>query len=479
MTIRSIISLLVFSLIVSVSMAQDANTWDLRKCLEYALESNISLKQAELNRLNNQIGLEQAEASRMPSLSFGGNTTTNFGYSVNPFTNQFTSQAIQSLNAGLSSNVTVFNGFRISNTIKQAELDLKASELDLKQAENDLALNITIAYLQILRNEEIVKSAEFQVASTKEQRDRTEKLVRAGSLAQADLIQLESQIATDELTLVNAQNQRELSYLNLMQLLRLDPNQPFRIQVPELNEPGADFMDASTAEIYKLAESTQPFIQSADINVQSSALDMEIAKAGRLPSLTASGQIGSGYSSGRQQFTGETFDVTSPVQISVNGGEIQPANITYPDQGRVTDTYSFGNQMVDNLGGNISLNLNIPIYSRKQNIANMQRAEVGFKNAQFTAELQRQQLEQTIQQAYLDAKSAYSSFLATQKQVAALELTFQNTEKQFNLGVANSTEYLLSKNNLNRATNDLVRTKFDFIFRTKVLDFYQGKPLGF
>ncbi|MEZ4777528.1 MAG: TolC family protein [Bacteroidia bacterium] len=478
MTIRSITFVWVLSLMISLTFAQDASTWDLRKCLEYAAESNISLKQAELNQLNNQIALEQAQASRMPSLSFGGNTTTNFGYSVNPFTNQFTSQAIQSLNTGLSSNATLFNGFRISNTIKRSELDLKASELDYKQAENDLALNITLAYLQILRNEEIVKSSQLQVASTKEQYDRTEKLVRAGSLAQADLIQLESQIATDELALVNAQNQRELSYLNLMQILRLDPNQPFRILAPELDDPGADFMDATTAEIYKMAEDTQPFIQSADMKVQSAALDIEIAKAGRLPSLSASAQVGSGYSSGRQQFTGETFDVTSPVEIAVNGGEVQPANITYPNQGRVTDTYTFSNQMVDNIGGSVSINLNIPIYNRKQNLANIQRAEVTMKSAQFTAELQRQQLEQTIQQAYLDAKSSYSSYLATQKQVAALELTYQNTEKQFTLGVANSTEFLLAKNNLNRANNDLVRTKFDFIFRTKVLDFYQGKPLG-
>ncbi|MEZ4829491.1 MAG: TolC family protein [Bacteroidia bacterium] len=479
MNLRTITSVVVFSLIFSLSFAQEAQTWDLRKCLEYALESNISLKQAELNQLNNQIGLDQAQAARTPSFSFGANTTTNFGYSVNPFTNQFTSQAIQSLNGGLSSNMTLFNGFRISNTIKQAELDLNASELDLKQAQNDLALNVALAYLQILRSEENVKSAQLQVASTKEQHDRTAKLVRAGSLAQADLIQLESQIATDELALVNNQNQRELAYLNLMQILRLDPGQAFRIQVPELDDPGADFMDATTSEIYDIAEKNQPFIQSADVQVQSSALGIEIAKAGRMPSLTASAQVGSGYSSGRQQFTGETFDVTAPVNISVNGGETQPANITYPDQGRITETYTFGSQMVDNIGGNISINLNIPIYSRKQNLANIQRAELTLKNSQFSADLQRQQLEQTIQQAYVDAKSAYSSYLATQKQVAALELTFKNTEKQYNLGVVNSTEYLLAKNNLNRATNDLVRTKFDFIFRIKVLDFYQGKPLDF
>ena len=477
---RVIIFILTAIMSISFASAQDADIWSLKRCLEYARETNISLQQAELNTQSAEIGLSQAKAARLPNLNAGVNGSNNFGYQINPFTNEFQSQNIQSVNAGINSGVTIFNGFRISNTIKQSQIDLQAAQLDLKQAEYDLALNVTLAYLNILRNAEIVESNRFQVNSTKEQRDRTAKLVRAGSLAQADLLQLESQIATNELQLVNSQNQLEMAYLNLQQLLRLDPNESFGIEKPDLDDPELNILDANADEIYRLAEASQPFIQSADLNVKSAGLGIEIAKAGVSPSVTASANVGTGYASGRSIFTGTSQTVAFPqtVDVAINGTEPVPAEVTFYDEIPDTKPYSFANQMVDNIGGSVTLGLNIPIYNRRQNTSNIQRAELGLKNAQLTSELQRQLLEQTIQQAYLDAKSAYSSYSSTVKQVEALELTFNNTEKQFNLGVVNSTDYLIAVNNLNRAKNDMVRTKFDYIFRTKVLDFYQGKPLG-
>ncbi|MEZ4847225.1 MAG: TolC family protein [Bacteroidia bacterium] len=461
------------------SIYAQGNIWSLKRCLDYAKETNITLQQAELNTQSSQIALTQSKAARMPNLNGNINGGNNFGYSVNPFTNQFQSQSIQSLNAGIGSNVTLFNGFRISNTIKQSQIDLNVNELNQKQAEYDLALNVTLAYLNILRNGEIVESAELQVNSTKEQLERTSKLVRAGSLAQADLIQLESQLATDELQLVNAQNQLAMSYLTLQQILRLDPNDAFGIEKPDLPDPELGLLKSSAYEIYQVAEATQPFIESADLNVKSAGLGIEIAKAGLRPSLTASANAGTGYASGRQIPVGtENKSVTTNVDVSINGGEVIPAEITTTQPSLIYDSYSFQDQMIDNIGGSVSLSLNFPIYNRSQNKSNIQRSELALQNAQLIAESQRQLLEQTIQQAYLDAKSAYSSYTSTMKQVEALKLTFENTEKQFNLGVANSTEYLLATNNLNRARNDLVRNKFNYIFRTKVLDFYQGKPLG-
>jgi outer membrane protein len=474
----------VFILMLSMSLSAGSlfaqnNIWSLQRCLEYAKTTNIDLKRAELNTRSSQVAVDQAQSSRLPNLNGNINGGNNFGYSINPFTNQFQSQSIQSLNAGVGSNVTLFNGFRIANNIKQSKIDLEAREQDLLQAEYDLSLNVTLAYLNILRNGEIVESARLQVANTQEQLDRTAKLVKAGSLAQADLIQLESQLATDELQLVNAQNQLEMAYLTLQQLLRLDPNESFGIEKPELADPEQNILTANAYEIYQTAEATQPFIKSADLNVKSAGLDIEIAKAGLLPSLNASANAGTGYASGRQIPVGtqvQTF--TNEVEVSINGGEVIPAEITSTQSINVFDKYALPDQMIDNIGGSVSLSLNIPIYNRGQNNANIQRAELALQNAQLTAESQRQLLEQTIQQAYVDAKSAYSSYSSTVKQVEALELTFKNTEKQFNLGVANSTEYLLATNNLNRARNDLVRNKFNYIFRTKVLDFYQGKPLG-
>ena len=475
------IILLILTVSLGISSANAQEIWSLKRCLEYAQETNIALKQAELNTQSSQIGLEQAKAARLPNLNAGVNGGTNFGYTINPFTNTFESLSVQSINAGVNSGVTIFNGFRLSNTIKQSQIDFQASELDQKQAEYDLALNVTLAYLNILRSAEIVESASLQVNSTTEQRDRTNKLVKAGSLAQADLLQIESQIATDELQLVNAQNQLQMAYLTLQQILRLPPSQSFGIEKPNIADPELEVLAANPDEIYRLAEATQPFIKSAELNVKSAGLAIEIAKAGVLPSLTASGSVNTRYVAGRTTPNGKIETIALPptnVDVSLNGADPVSAEITTYRDIFLEDTYTFGSQMRDNIGGSVFLNLNLPIYNRRQNKSAIQRSELILQNAQLNSDLQKQLLEQTIQQAFLDAKSAYSSYASTLKQVEALELTFKNTEKQLNLGVANSTEYLLATNNLNRARNDLVRTKFDYIFRTKVLDFYQGKPLG-
>lgn len=460
-----------------LSKAQDeGNIWNLKRCLEYAQENNIQLKQSYLNMRRSEIDLAQAKAARLPNLNGSSSIFSRFGYSIDPFTNQFQSANSQTIDAGLSSGINLFNGFQITNTIKQSKLDLAAREADLEQQEYDLALNITLAYLQILQNAELVESAKLQVGSTQEQRARTEKLVKAGSLPQSDLFQIESQIATEELNVVNAQNQLEMAYLLLQQILTLDPGEPFGIEKLDMDNPEGQFLTTPINEIYQYAEAHQPSIKSAELGIRSADIGIEIAKGNLYPSLSLFGSLGTGYSSGRTRFVG--LEPTDPIVTDVLINDV-PSVLTAPDFKSVNEKYAFADQISDNVSSSLSLQLSIPIYNRRQIKSAIEQAEIGLENARYTQELASQNLKQTIQQAYVDLKSAYSSYTATQKQLRALELTFENTEKQFNLGVVNSVDYLLSKNNLNRAKNDLLRTKYAYIFRTKVLDFYQGKPLGF
>ena len=425
--------------------AQRSDIWSLRRCLEYAKESNIQLKQAELNVIASDVRLARAEASRLPSLNFGTNLGLRFGFFVDPFTNRLELQNSQTVDAGLQSQVNLFNGFSISNSIKQGQLNLASDKAALAQQEYDLALNVTLAYLQILQQAEVLESAKLQLGSTQGQRDRTAKLVRAGSLPQADLLQVESQIATEEINVINAQNLLEMAYLNLQQLLNLDPDDNFGVERLTLPDPEASFSTEPASEIYQYAEANQPGIQSADFAVQSAGLGIDIANADRLPSLGLFASVGTGWSSLRQEATG----------------------------------LSFSDQITGNRSGSVSLGINVPIYNRRQVKTNIELAEIQMQNSRYTADLERQRLKQTIEQAYLDLRSAFTTYNSTIKQVDALELAFINTEKQFNLGVVNSVDYLLAKNNLNRARFDLVRTKYTYIFQQKVLDFYQGKPIGF
>jgi len=481
---RTLITLMLACMLGAMAFpthAQSDRIWTLRECLEHAKEHNLSLQIAQLGLQSNDVALQRARAARLPNLNAGGNFTANFGYAINPFTNEFSSAGNQAFNLGLNSGVTLYNGGRLTQTINQASMNQRISELDLKQAEYDLALNISLAYLDILRNQELVKSAEVQLASNKEQRDRTDKLVKAGVNPMADLLQIESQIATDELNLINARNNVESSYLVLMQLLQLDASEPFGISQVEVEVPENDIFQYSVSEIYREAAGNLPGIQSADLQVESDAIGEKIAKTGLLPSLTASGNIGTGWASGRQLPTGETitlFDTTS-LAASFAGSEYQQISIANSFEDPIFEDYTFQDQLTDNISASVSLGFSIPIYNRYQNSAAIQQAELSRVQSSLQADLARQQLQQDIQTAYVQARSSYSSYKATEKQIRSLELTFENAQKQFELGVLNSVDYLIAKNNLQRAQNDLVRSKYNYVFRVKVLDFYRGRPIGF
>lgn len=275
----------------------DPNVWDLQRCLEYAKESNIQLKQARLNVASGEISVEQAKAQRLPNFNIGGNYGFRFGLFEDPLTNTLSNTNVRNLDIGLSSRVDVYRAGAITNGIRQSDIDLQANRADLEQQKYDLALDITLAYLTILQRGDILESSLLQINSTKEQRDRTEKLVKAGSLARADLLQLESQIATEEVNVVNATNNLELGYLNLQQMLNLDPNDKFAIKRLELPDPEGDFLSTTADEVYAFAESNQPSIHSADLAIESAELGVKIAKSDMIPSLNLGGNYGTGYSS--------------------------------------------------------------------------------------------------------------------------------------------------------------------------------------
>lgn len=445
MTFRTFCLCFALLLLVMPAQSQNADLWDLQRCLDFAANNNLRLQQAGLNVQSAELSLKQAQNNRLPNANAFVSARNSFGFSIDPVTDQFTTQGIFSLSPSLSSNVTIYNGFRLKNLIRQSEVDLLASQSDLDNNKITLILNIATAYLQVLSDYETLESARIQLVSTQEQRDRTAKLVKAGSLAQADLLQLESQIATQERTVVNAENSLDISYLNLRSIMNLPADEEFEIQRPELAPP-TEVNLPTLSEIINYAQNTQPSVEAADLRIRSAQINQAVAQAGKLPSLSAGAGMGTGYTSGL-----------------VIGGE----------------PVSLADQFSRQFGGNVGLSLNVPIYNRGQNETSIQQAKIGIENAQLNADIVRQDLQVTIQQSYVDVENAYSSYVSIERQIEALDLTFQNTEKQFNLGLVNSVDYLVAQNNLNQARFDLVRTKYIYFFRRKVLDFYMGKPITF
>ncbi|KAA5547874.1 TolC family protein [Adhaeribacter rhizoryzae] len=450
-------------------------TWTLQECVEHALKNNLRIKQTQLDARLTNINLKGSQANMLPSVNGSTNYGFNFGRSIDPTENTFINQQIQSASFSVSASVPIFNGFQIQNTIKQNRINKEAAETDILTAQNDIALNVAAAYLQIIFSDALLENARVQLSSSQQQAERTQKLFRAGSVAGSNVLEIEAQVATDELAIINAQNQKDIAELNLMQLLDLKKVTDFEVVRPDIKDPGQEIINFDPEEIYGLAQQNMPQVRSAELRVNSALKGIDISKGAYLPRLAIGGNLNTQYSSARSLFLGTNTFVPQPLGFTDAAGT-QPFLVYVP--GRVSQKYPFLDQLTDNQGKSLFLSLNIPILNGLQVRNNVARSVLNHESAVLNTEIVRNQLRQNIQQAYADALAAQKKFTATRRQLEALEQTFKNAEIRFNNGVLNPTEFNVARNNFIRAQTDLIQAKYDYTFRLKVLDFYQGKPLS-
>lgn len=459
--------------------AQNRKVWTLQECIDYAFKHNIQVRQTELGVFRDEINLRQSRYNRLPNLNANTGGSFNVGRSVNPFTNVIVDQDVTSQNIGLNSSVTLFNGFAQTNTINQNKANLAKSEYDLEDIKNNTALNIVNFYLNVLLAAEQYKSTLLAIETSEIQLDRTQKQFNAGAVALQNLLQVKQQLANEELNLIRAENSLELARLSLKQALQLPASTPMDIEVPEITAPSESWLSLNLEEIFDSALSL-PNVKSTEAQMESAEYGVSIARAGRLPSLTFSGGFGTAYSSAAPtQFprAGSPNElVTVPIGAVNVDGQIYPVFTQQSVPTEFTQN-TYLNQLDFNMRRFVSLNLNIPLFNRFQTNSNVSIAKINLENATYQTLLVKNQLRQNIEQAYYDARAAAKTYFATEKQVESLEESFRNVEQRFNIGASDPIEYNQIKNDYNRALNDLIRAKFDYIFKLKVLDFYQGKPL--
>jgi outer membrane protein len=459
--------------------------WSLQRTIDYALEHNIGLRINQLTVQDRAQVLRQSKAALLPTANLSGTQAWQYGTSVNPLTYEFQSQTVRSNNISGNSQLVLFQGFQLRNTIRRNALDLQASEADVQKARNDLSLNVASYFLQLVLAQELVRANQFYVTRDQEQIARTKLLLQAGSIPESTLLDSQSQLATDELNVVNAQNQANIARLNLLQLLNLDPaaNPDFQIEVPALPDPDAEApLSLNTNELFQGAATRQPEIKAADLRVLSAGRSVEVARGGYYPRLTLGGSIFSGFSSARTvtQIGGDSTARRTVffVQNPATPGALTPLNVITYQRNISTLPQSYWSQLDQNLGQQVQFALTIPILNGLQVRTNVQRTLINAQQVQLQAEQARLTLRQTIEQAYADARAAQLQYAAATRQVAALTLTQRNSEIRFNNGLLNGTEFNISKNNLNYAISNQLQAKYTFIFRRKVLDFYEGKPLA-
>lgn len=459
------------SLLVNL-FAQDIKQWSLEECIDYAIKNNIQIKQQLLNEELTRQELLVSKGSFLPNLNGFASHSYNYGRTVDRFTNQFADAQVQSNNFYLSSQVTLFSGFRIYNSFRQTQMNMLANQLETEKYKNDIALGVATAYLNVLFSKSLFENAQLQIETTKKQVERTRKLVEAGVLSDMTLLNLEAQYAAEEYSLTNSENQLNLAYLTLTQMMDLKDFGNFSVVEPKITISGTPDLLLTPNQIFTIAFKKMPEIKAGEFRLKAAQKGLSIARSGFSPQLTMQGSIGTGYSGASQEITGYTSRIDTVGYVPSTMDVVVAPGFTFNYA-----TKSFEDQISDNVNKTIGFNLSVPIFNGFQVRSSVNRAKVGVKMAEYNMQLQENQLFKSVQQAHSDAIASLKRYYSAEKAMNAYKLAYQQIELKFDMGSATFFEYSDAKSKYTKATNDYVQAKYEYIFKSKIIDFYLGKPL--
>lgn len=444
---RSITTLLLLFTVL-MSSAQ-VRKWTLQECVEYAVEHNLTIEQFELDLENAKIDKSDALGNFLPSLSGSTSASSNTGFSINPTNNLPTNSTAFNVNASLTSSVTLFDGLRNVYQMNRAKMNAIANQYRLDNLKDDIRLNVANAYLQVLSGKEQLKTFRAQYAVTEQDLKRTKELVESGVLPRGDLLEVEATAANQQQQIVNGEATVLIARVNLAQLLQITDYENFDIAEEEFDIPPSDILNNSAKVIFNTALTFRNDIKLSESNVELAKEDLKIAKGAYLPTLGAFFQYGTRYS-----------DVT---QIPDGNGGVYTPNFT--DQLWIFDGISYGAQ------------LNIPIFNGWTTKNNVKRSTISLEKAKLQLEQDKLALENTIQQAYVDVSTFEKAYEAALKTLEARTLALDYAKERYDNGLMNAFDFGQAQARVDNAQADVIRTKYDYIFRLKILEFYFGMPI--
>lgn len=416
--------------------------WTLQECVTHALDNNITIKKAENTLLINDQDIRASIGGFLPSVTGSASHGLSLGQ-AQLFEGSFVNRTSNSTNLGIRISENVFNGFRNIYLFKQSLLNLETSKLELARIKDDISLNVANSYLNVLFNKEQLETAKAQYDFSVKQLQQVKDLVDAGTQPRVDIYDAEATLANDEQAVTVAQNNYTLSLLSLSQLLQL-PFDGFDVQVIEVDSPSEALLYDNVSPILDYALENRNEIKIAEKNIDNSVINTKLAKAGYYPSVSF------GYSFG--------------------------TNVFYTNASNMVEE-AFIRQLNNNKGHNFNLNVNIPIFSQFQNKTAVAKSLIREDNAKMDLDQAKLDLEANIQRAFTDAQAAFKTYQAASKSLEAQELSFNNSQERFNIGSMNSFELEQSRIRYINAQSSLINAKYDFVFKTKVLDFYMGKTI--
>ena len=431
--------ILFFLLLIGFQLSAQDKKWTLEECVDYAIQNNISIKQSELNLKTSEIDNLEAIGGFLPTLNGNANYSMNTGASINPVTNQFQNETFKSMSAGANSSLMLFNGLANWKTLQRAKLSKIANTYSLDKMKDDVALSIANSYLQILFNKEQLKVQKNQNLITKENINRTQELIQAGSLPAGDIYELQATDASQQQQIVNTENALLISKIALCQTLLLEDYANFDISDEVIDLPMTNIANETQEAILEKARESVKDVKIAMSNVDVAKKDVALSRSSYLPTLTG--------------FLG----------YNTRWAESIPLN--FMDQLTLFD------------GTAIGLQLNVPILNGFATRGRVQRAKINQERSEFQLKQAELDLERNVYQAYNDVVNAKKSFEAAQKTLEARKQSFNFSKERFDVGLMNSFDFSQASFAYENAQSEVLRTKYDYIFRTKILEFYFGIPL--
>ena len=416
----------------------------LQECVQTAITNNLDVKQSDLDMQRAGVNWRQSKYNLLPNISGDIDHTLNQGRSIDLSSNSYVNQQQTSGSYSLSANVTLFNGLRLLNTLKSSQYAYEASKMELQWSKDQLMLKVILAYLQVLTSNDLLLQSQKQADVTQKQVERLEIMNEQGAIKPSDLTDLKGQLGDNKVSLINNQNNLDAARLSLSQLMNVPYNRNLQVERLSADQFDMNYM-ATTDSIFNIAMQQLTIIKAVDLRKKSAEKSVQAARGNLFPSLGLGAGFYTPYSSASRDSSNR--------------------KIEYYDQ------------LSNNYRTYVGVGISIPIFNNFRYRNQIALAKIDLKSAEYTAQTQQIQLKQNIEQDYFNMTAALNRYQALVDQVAAYAESFRAAEARFNAGASTSVDYLIAKNNLDRANVNLIIARYDYVLRTKILDYYQNKPL--
>jgi outer membrane protein len=468
-------SLFLFLFFLPSLHAQDTTeVWDWEQCIAYAMKNNIQIRQSDLNVQLGEVTLKQQKLNYSPSINASTNYNLRVGNNYNFYTNEYTRELVHYQDYGLIINQPVFDGLITPNSVKKSTFDLQALKLDQQVLQNNIQLQILTAFLNIMNASEQYNQAVEQLKSTQDQYGRTKTLIDAGAAAEKALVDIEAQLTSEDLTISQIKNQLDLTYLQLKMILQIDVKKNIAVKIPQLPD---DFVVDDLEDVNKIYDDAlglRPEIKSSNLKIESAKKGISVAKGAYYPTLSFFANTNTFYTS-----QSKIFSQVYTGNLIESGGFVQGTGdaVLIPEVNTSQSKDPYKHQLNQNLNYTLGLSLAIPLYNKYQVQTAVKQSKLQYEGSLLNAKQTSLDLYNTIQQAYLKAAAAIVSFKAAQKNVETSNKSYDYAVERLNAGNVSQLEVNIAKTNVFVAESKLIQAKYEYLFNSKVLDFYQGKRI--